>query len=209
MSGSTIYSIGSSNITSIRTFNSSVQAYSSSLQYVISGNILYALNSSSNSYVDVKANLSAFTNFRIKNYVNQLVIYGFTSTSSTVGGKTVYSISQTIYIGTVSSFQYKSIQILQISSTNNPTSNIITMTSPALTKLHYQYISNSSLVVVFKQIDFIAQTVTDITFQSQSQYIITTGNLNAFTSKNYYLGEGYLAIRNDSSLTTTTNTNYV
>jgi tRNA U34 5-methylaminomethyl-2-thiouridine-forming methyltransferase MnmC len=76
------------------------------------------------------------------------------------------------------------------------------MISPQLTKIHYQFYSGSTLNIVFKEVDFEDSDITDITFQSQAQFLITTSKINAFTKANYFLGDNFVAIRNDSSVST-------
>ncbi len=69
-----------------------------------------------------------------------------------------------------------------------------------MTKIHYQYESNSSRVIDFKDVDYTNLAVKDVTFRSQTQYLTTTSQVNSFTQSNYHLGDSYLVIRNDSGL---------
>lgn len=77
-----------------------------------------------------------------------------------------------------------------------------------MTKIHYQFYTSSTLTVVLKEVDFNNQDVSSITFQSLTQFLTTTSKITAFTKANYFLGDDYLNIRNDSSITTNSG-NYV
>jgi len=69
-----------------------------------------------------------------------------------------------------------------------------------MSKIHYEYISTSnSKVIVIKSINFDVNVVSDIIFNSQIHYLETTYSISSFTKSNYFLGDYYLIIRNDSS----------
>jgi hypothetical protein len=202
LSGAAVYSIGSTNVILVKNFTS-IQAYSTSLSYIISSNSLYVYSNSG--YTDLQANLASYTNYKLKNYNNQLIAYGYNATSTSA----TYSIVQTIYIAVYSQSKYSLIQSLQINSTGSPFNYITLQISPLMTKLQYQYYSSSTLTIVFKQIDYTNSAVKDITFQSQTQFLTTTNKMQAFTQSNYFLGDSYLLVRNDTSLSTPNSGVYV
>jgi hypothetical protein len=78
-----------------------------------------------------------------------------------------------------------------------------------MTKIHYQYYTGLNLTIVINEVDFNGQDVSVITFQSRTQFLTTTSQMNAFTNANYFLGDYYLIIRNDSSIQTPNSGTYV
>lgn len=193
MSGSTVYSLDSTGLKSLRSF-SNIKAYSSSLMFIIDGNLLYGYTSSS----FVFTYLPIFSSYNINNNLaNNLIISGYNVT-----GKANFSIQQTIFFVIFSNNNFNIFNQTEVGSTNSPANSIPVMVSPQMTKIHYQFYSGSNLTVVFSQVDFNNQNVSPITFKSETQFLTTTGQMTAFTNSNYFLGDDYLIIRNDSSLTT-------
>jgi hypothetical protein len=94
-----------------------VQAYSSSLEYIIANGVLHGLVSGT--YANLNANLVSFTSYSLANYQNYLIITGFNSAAGT-------SIQRTVYIGSSSNGKYSSINTFTISSTGDAATNKIT-----------------------------------------------------------------------------------
>jgi hypothetical protein len=79
MSGSTVYSLSSTGLSSVRSFTN-IRAYSSSLRFIIDGRTLFGF--SNNSFVSTT--LGAFSFFNINNnLVDNLVISGYNVTGTT------------------------------------------------------------------------------------------------------------------------------
>ncbi len=104
-----------------------IQAYSPAFDYIISNSSLYFYSNSSYSRIQ---NLTNYTNYVLKTYNNQLVIYGYNTTTVTSNGTTTYSIVQTIFISTYLQNTYSLIETIQINSTGNPISYIPVRLSP-------------------------------------------------------------------------------
>jgi hypothetical protein len=199
LSGSSVYSFTSAGLTFVKVF-SSIKAYSSSLQFIVAGSKLYGYNGSS----FISTSLAAYSSFSLNNYQNNLIVCGYNST-----GSSSFSVQATIYFVTFTSNIFNIFNTLDVSSTNNPTNFIPLMISLQMTKIHYQFYTGSNLTVTFKDVDFDAEVVTDITFQSQSQFLATSSKMTAFIKANYFLSDNYLTIRNDSSLSTSNSTIFV
>lgn len=116
--------------------------------------------------MNLLAGLAVYQNFMLEVYGNQIIINGFNSTSTVVNSTTLYTVTSSIYIGYISSSKYNLIQTISISSTNSPISFIRASISPMLTRIHYQFYNNGVLNNVFKRVDYVALSVSDVTFQS-------------------------------------------
>lgn len=190
--GTKVYTLSSTSLTLINTFSSAIQASSADLTYVISGGLLYRLQSGT--YRQIQT-LTTFNQYKIRSLQDQLVIYGWSSTSS---ADNITTVNMRLY---VCMFQ-TSLTIINnfnITSTNSPINYIPVMISPSLTKIHYVSYTGSAITHVFKQVDFSGKTVTDIEQKSADRFLSTTANMNQFSQSNYFLGDSHLVIRNDSS----------
>jgi hypothetical protein len=121
MSGSTIYSLGSSGLNFLKAF-SNIKAYSSSLNFIIDGNSLYGYANSSY----VSTTLDTFSSFTINNNLpNNMIICGYNAT-----GTSTFSIQQNIFFVIFSSNRFNIFNKIQLSSTNNQVNSIPVMVSP-------------------------------------------------------------------------------
>lgn len=138
----------------MKDFTPLIQASSADLTYIVSGGLLYRLQSGA--YQQVQT-LSAFDQYKIKSFQDRLIVYGWNST--TAAGKS--TVRMTLYIGY---FQTKlnMFNIFNITSTDSILNYIPVMISPSLTKLHYVSYASTASSHVFKQIDFSGSTVTEI-----------------------------------------------
>lgn len=89
--GNQVYKISASGLVSTN-FPAAIQDSSSDLKYLISANILFKYSAASNSYSQL-ATLASHTTYSIYTWLNQIVAWGASSTSS--GSK--FIVNQTIY----------------------------------------------------------------------------------------------------------------
>lgn len=183
MFNSKVYSLSNNTISLKNTFTN-IQAYSPSLEYIVSNGALFGLVNGT--YSDLKVNLASYTSYKVINYLNQFIIYGFNSTSL---GNGTYNIYQTAYVGVCSNGQCNLFSNFTVNSTNSSLTEIFLSTSPQMTKIHYQYYNGTSIGVEFLQVDFTKKTLKSITFTSKAKYLTTTNNISlVFNQGNYFLG---------------------
>ena len=70
-----------------------------------------------------------------------------------------------------------------------------------MARVHYEYEDTSGQKVrVFKSVTFESDTVTDMTFQKPTVFEETVAHLTDFAETNYFLGDYYMVVRNESGL---------
>lgn len=161
--GTKVYTLSSTSLTLINTFTSAIQASSADLVYVISGGLLYRLQSTT--YRQIQT-LSSFDQYKIRSLQDQLIIYGWSSTSS--GGK--FNVKMRLYVCAYQT-SLNIITNFNLTSSDSALSYIPVMVSPSLTKLHYIFYASTAATHVFKQIDFTGKTVTDIEQKSKDHFL--------------------------------------
>lgn len=186
-----VYSISSSGL-SLISGNLSIQAVSSDMTYVVASNAVYRY--AANSYTRILG-LISHTNYWITSFGSAFVVWGATSQPSASN----YNVNQTIYvvndvIGAADPpFSYS------IVSYNNKLTYVPVHTSPSLTKLHFQFISNPSNTtseVFIHDLNFIDNIVTLMTFQNVKSYTDTVKYMPSFSSTNIFIGDYYFVVRN-------------
>jgi len=189
--GTKVYTLSLTSMTLINTFSSAIQASSTDLTYVISGGLLHRLQSGT--YRQIQT-LTTFNKYKIRSSQDQLVIYGWSSTTSA----NITTVNMRLYVCMYQT-SLSIINNFNVTSSNSPLNYIPVMISPSLTKIHYVSYAGSAITHVFKQVDFSGKTVTDIEQKSADRFLSTTANMNQFSQSNYFLGDSHLVIRNDSS----------
>lgn len=168
--GTKVYTLSTTSLTLINTFTSAIQASSADLVYIISGGLLYRLQSTT--YRQIQT-LSPFDQYKIRSLQDQLIIYGWSSTSS--AGK--FNVKMRLYVCTFQT-SLSIINNFNLTSSDSALNYIPVMVSPSLTKLHYVIYSSTAATHVFKQIDFTGKTVTDIEQKSSNHFLKTIANID-------------------------------
>lgn len=148
----------------LNTFTSAIQATSADLTYVVSGGLLFRLQSGV--YRQIQT-LSTFDQYKIKSIQDQVIVYGWSSTSSS---NNKFNVRMRLYVATFQS-SFTIIDNFNITSTGSLINYIPVMISPSLTKLHYVFYTDTTTSHVFKHISFAGKTVTDIEQRSQNRFL--------------------------------------
>lgn len=151
------------------------------------------------------SNLASHSSYWVKSYSNQVVIWGATATPS--GPK--YTVSQNIYaiLDNVNIQDTSAANIFyqdSFEAYENVGTYVPVKVSPYLTKIHYEYFVNASTTaksLFLLDIDWWTASAYQVTHGNPTAYNEVTQNMNSFTQQNYYLGDYYWIIRNDSSST--------
>ena len=137
-----------------------IQASSSDLVYVISNNVLFKKDFTSNVYNQL-ASLIPYTNYWVKSSFNNIIAWG----SSSINGSTV---NQTVYAMLDSNIFHQDT-FVAYSVTGN---SVPVQYSPYLSKISYQYrTSNNSLNLNFFDLDFYTPASYTITLVNPSAYL--------------------------------------
>jgi len=130
-----IFSISSQGIAAISGLSSPIQASSSDLQYVVSGNILLSLSGST--YTSILT-LITHTKYWIKSKSNKIVVWGASAVQN--GTNSTYTVSETVYIIVGSNL----IQQVALTAYNNAADRVPVFVSPQFTKVHFEYHASST-----------------------------------------------------------------
>ena len=140
---------------------------SSSMQYMFTYNVLYKFSPSSNEYVAIY-NLPYYSQCNFFNYQNRILI---SCAGSYYNMMNMYNVvSQYIYVLRDNNGIVEVIDIINFESNASPYSygNLLVpiVTSPELTKIYYQYspYGSTTPMIVFKNIDYVNLYVYDVTF---------------------------------------------
>ena len=185
-----VFSVSSQGVSAMSGLSSPIQASSSDLQYVVSGNILF---SRSGSFFTSIATLNTHTNYWIKSRFNQIVVWGASAVQN--GTNSTYTVSQTVYFIAGSSV----IQQIAITAYENFQNRVPVFVSPEFTKVHFEYRAsptNNSVTISLYDVHFSTPAVYQVTMVNPLSYLEVIQNVNAFSMTNYFLGDFYLVIRN-------------
>lgn len=175
-----------------------VLAYSSDLTYIVAGNSLYKYNTAIQNYSSIY-NLATFTNYKIVALNNRIVVWGWTPTPT----NSKFSIVQTAYFLIDNAGIITTLATAPVTAYNLPTSVLTVSVSPLLTKVHYEYYmypNNYTYSIVIHNINYDTATVTAVTLTEPAGYLATTLNIPALLPSNFFLGDNYLVVRNESGL---------
>jgi hypothetical protein len=194
--GNQVYSISSSGLTSVG-FTSTIQASSSDLQYLISGGILYKYSAATNSYSQFRT-LAGHSTYWISSSSNKIVAWGADAAPS--GPK--FTINQTIYAildnsGSANVFFQQNFQAFE-----SVGQRIQVHVSPLMRKLHYEYIataSGTSPTVYLYDLDWTTPASSQLTLGNPSSYLDVIKSVTTYTKQNFYFGDYYWVVRNDTS----------
>ena len=190
-----IFTVSSSGVSAVSGLSTPIQAASSDLQYVVSGNTL-STYSGSGSYSSFTA-LTAHTNYWIRSKYNQIVVSGSTPTSNGNGTNT---ISQKVdFILNSGSAQF--LQQISFTAFNDVNSQVQVSVSPEMTKVLFEYQANSSSItttVSLYDINWQTPAASLVTLVNPSSYSQSKGNMASFTMTTFSLGDYYLVIRNNT-----------
>ena len=171
-----------------------VQAQSSDLYYVVSGNSLYSY--STGVFSSLKS-FAGFEKYGISSYSNQIIVWGANST----GSANNFIVTQFVQILKVNSGSVSLISTLSFNAFSSLTDYVVMRTSPLLTKLYFEYLENplnTSSTISIYDIDFENSIITSIIMKNPSNYLTTTSFMSSFASDNFFLGDYYLVVRNNS-----------
>jgi len=195
-----IFNLSSNGITILTTPSWIIQAQSDSLVYIVANQSLYKYSSVSLSYSPIFS-LDIYQQYSLLNKDNQIVIIG--SNSSINVNSSTYEVIQKIYILKDNEGVINNLATYNFVSSANLNSTVPVFVSPLMSKLQFEYTAstNNSKVIVFKNIDWSNNLISDMAFQNIVKYIETTRNIQTFTRANHHLGDYYLVVRNESGLT--------
>ena len=121
--------------------------------YAISGNALFKYSSSSNSYSSIQV-LDSFTAYKVKNYANEIVAWGYSNTGASPGS---YTVTQKIYAMYDVNDAITTVRTWSLTAHDNVATDVPVQISPFFTKINYEYYANagnSTKSAFFYNIDF-------------------------------------------------------
>ena len=192
--GNKIWRVDSSSLSETSGLGS-IQGSSSDLVYAISGNALFKYASTSNSYSSLQT-LNSHTNYKVKNYVNEIVAWGSSSSGAGAGS---YQVNQTVYAMYDNNGLINTISTWPITAHDNVETEVPVQISPFFSKINFEYYAssgNNTKSIFFYSVDYEANTVSTISLQNLEVYLQTVAKVSTYSKNNYNLGDYYLAIRN-------------
>lgn len=190
-----IFTVSSTGVSAVSGLSSPIQATSSDLQYVVSGNTL-SKYSGSGSY-SFFTSLTSHTNYWVRSFYNQIIVWGASSTSNGNGTNTV---SQNINF-ILDSGSAQVLEQISFTAFNNINSQVQVSISPEMTKVLFEYqasSSNTTTTVSLYDINWYTPAVYNVSLVNPLSFSQSKGNIATFTMTNFNLGDYYLVIRNGS-----------
>ena len=183
---------------SVKNFTNGIKGMSSSLRYIIEDNLFYWLPSLSGTYQQIST-FGIWDTFKIKERNDNLVIAMSNGTwNSTMG---YYMIHQSTYVlsnrnGTVSLHNAFNVS-------NGISYNMMEVpveTSPSLEKVLFKYRTYGATdpVLVVKEVDYVSGLTKDLFFDDKPHFLNTIRNMGAFNETNFFLGDKYMTVRNET-----------